>query len=119
MKDKDFEELKNIKIKPIENKINYNNYNINKKNSNNNISNININYNNNNRNAQSRLRSLDKTQIFPNIESLNVNKRFSRAESSSFKFYQANNILKKKESDINIRGSNRRNTIGKSVKKNP
>jgi hypothetical protein len=71
MKDEDFEELKNYKSKPTEIRIN----------------NTNI---KNTRNSISRLKSTEKS--YDNkLES--VNKKFFRAQSSSFKFFQIKNKL--------------------------
>jgi len=97
MKDKDFKDLKNYKIKPTENKIN----NTNRK-------------DRNCRTEKSRLKSTDKSI---NDEKFEVNKKFSRALSSNFKFHMANDLMKKKESEKFIRNSERKNTVGKSLKK--
>jgi hypothetical protein len=72
MKNEEFEEFKNYKNNPTIIKIN----NTNKKNE---------------RKDKSRLKSMEKTLFDNNIEQ--VNKKFFRAKSSSFKFYQIKNKL--------------------------
>ena len=72
MKDIDFEELKNFKSKQTEIKIN----NTSKKNQ---------------RNANSRLRSTEKSFVDNKLDT--VNKKFFRAQSTSFKFFQVKNKL--------------------------
>lgn len=98
MKDKDFEELLNHqKLKPTEIKM----INTNKKNS---VT----------RNAQSRLRSTEKSFIDDKLEP--VNKKFFRAQSSSFKFFQPNNKIKK-ENEKPSQILERKSTIVKPIKK--
>jgi hypothetical protein len=75
MKDKDFEELKNYKSNSKQTEIKINNTN--KKGQ---------------RNADSRLRSTEKSSFVDNKLDT-VNKKFFRAQSSSFKFFQVKNKL--------------------------
>ena len=99
MKDKDFEELKKYKSKPTEIKIN----NSSKKNP---------------RNAHSRLRSIEKSSMDEKLEL--VNKKYIRAQSSSFKLFQINNNLKR-EADKTRNPSERKtynvSVVDKSAKK--
>ena len=74
MKDKDFEELKNYKFNSKQTEIKINNTN--KKGQ---------------RNAESRLRSTEKSFVDNKLDT--VNKKFFRAQSSSFKFFQVKNNL--------------------------
>jgi hypothetical protein len=74
MKDKDFEELKNYKSNSKQTEVKINNTN--KKNI---------------RHANSRLRSTEKSFVDNKLDT--VNKKFFRAQSSSFKFFTVKNKL--------------------------
>lgn len=108
MKDKDFEDLLNRKLKPTDIK------EIKESKESKEIKINNTNKKNMNRNAQSRLRSTEKSFLEEKNE--NVNKKFSRALSSSFKFFQVNNKIKK-ENDKLLNIIERKGTVGKSAVK--
>ena len=96
MKDINFDEFKNFKPKQLENKMNITN-------------------NKYSRNARSRMRSMEKTSFDDKLDQ--VNKKFSRAQSTSFGFFQMNCKISKKESDKFVRITDIKNTLGKSFVK--